>query len=70
MQPAIRATALALTSESIESFLQAMKHISEGVIEERKPMTANQSRQKKGACRNCGKKDHQRLSSRIVMLLL
>lgn len=57
----LKATALSISTESLNSFLEKMRHITQGVTEyERKPWNSNSTTKGKdnGSCRNCGKKGH------------
>lgn len=59
-QPLLRGTALSVNASTMDIFLEAMRRITQGVVDqERKPATSNSvAKVKDGACRNCGKKGH------------
>jgi len=60
-QSSLRATALSVANEPLDSFLEKMRCITEGVSDlERKPvLTHSAIRNKELMCRNCGKKRHE-----------
>jgi len=59
-QSSVRATALSVMTDSIESFLERMRHITEGLMEpERKITTVTElSKLQDSVCKNCGKRGH------------
>ncbi|XP_026831412.1 uncharacterized protein LOC113563672 [Ooceraea biroi] len=59
-QSSLRATALSVTAESLEIFLDKIRKITEGVTDyERKNQAAASTPKAKGEpCRNCGRKGH------------
>ncbi|XP_011858869.1 PREDICTED: uncharacterized protein LOC105556393 [Vollenhovia emeryi] len=58
-QSSLRATALSVTSESMDSFLEKMRLISQGALDpEKKTSTQPKQQGKNGTCKNCGKKGH------------
>lgn len=59
-QTSLRATALSITADTIDSFLERMRKITQGATEwEKKPPPQNQhGKTKDNTCKNCGKKGH------------
>jgi len=62
-QPTLRATALSLRSTTVETFIEAMRHITAGVadLDRRRPangVTPIRTKDQPGQCRNCGKNGH------------
>jgi len=60
-QSSIRATALLVTGESLDVFLEKMRCITEGASDFEKKFlpVSNMNRSKEVSCRNCGKKGHE-----------
>ncbi|KMQ84541.1 hypothetical protein RF55_17574, partial [Lasius niger] len=59
-QTALKATALAITDDKLDGFLEEMRKITQGTEEwDKKPTTNKQdTKPKDGSCKNCGKKGH------------
>lgn len=60
-QSSVRITALAVRAMTIESFLDQMRHITEGLADSEKKSHFNTGKAAKlgdDTCRNCGKKGH------------
>lgn len=60
-QSSLRITALSIKAVTMESFLDQMRHITEGLSEAEKRSSSGfgkPTRPKEDACRNCGKKGH------------
>lgn len=54
----VQITALSVKADTVESFLDQMRHITEGLSDLEKkhqPVTSKRSGSKDDACRNCGK---------------
>jgi len=60
-QSSLRATALSVANESLDSFLEKMRCITEGLSDGEKKLFPIQSANKSTElmCRNCGKKGHE-----------
>jgi len=60
-QSSLRATALSLADETLDSFLEKMRCITEGLTDGEKKLFTVQSAKKpmELTCRNCGKKGHE-----------
>lgn len=62
-QTALRATALSIQADTVENFLEKMRHITEGLTDVERKMPFSSGLKAKDAkevlaCRNCGKKGH------------
>lgn len=68
-QNSLRATALSITTDSIDTFLERMRHITQGMTEKEGDRRSSSStapmKIKDGTCRNCGKKGHHHKECRI-----
>jgi len=67
-QPMLRATALSLRSDTVEQFLEAMRHITSGMADDDRKRLVPEANEKRPtlACRNCGKKGHNHQLSSII----
>lgn len=60
--PGLRATALSVSTDALNSFLERMRHITNGVADlhyDKKISNGAPGKTKDSTCRNCGKKGHQ-----------